>query len=195
MLTDADLIKECKKYNPAAQKALYYKYAPVMKGLCIRYTNSIEDAKDILQEGFIKVFSNISSYSGAGSIEGWIKKIIVNTAISYYRKSSKQYFEDITTVKDNIVEEEENRLELYNFTQEDLTNSLSKLPIEFRYVFNLFYLENNSHKEIATILSIDEKTSRTRLFRARKMLKEDLEDLQEQRHSEKVLMKKTNEQG
>ena len=190
MVTDADLIKECKKYNPAAQKALYYKYAPAMKGLCIRYTNNIEDAKDVLQEGFIKIFSNISSYSGAGSIEGWIKKIIVNTAISYYRKSSKQYFEDIATIKDNIVEDEENELELYNFTQDDLMNSLSKLPMEFRYVFNLFYIENHSHKDIATILSIDEKTSRTRLFRARRMLKEDLEGLKEQRHTKKVLMKK-----
>jgi len=191
MLTDADLIKECKKYNPAAQKALYYKYAPVMKGLCIRYTNSTEDAKDILQEGFIKVFSNISSYSGSGSIEGWIKKIIVNTAISYYRKNSKHYFEDITTIKDNFAEDEESGLELYNFTQEDLMNCLGLLPIEFRYVFNLFYLENHSHKDIATILSIDEKTSRTRLFRARKMLKQHLEDLQEQQHSNKVLMKKS----
>lgn len=190
MLTDADLIKECKKYNPAAQKALYYRYAPVMKGLCIRYTNNGEDAKDILQEGFIKVFSNINSYSGTGSIEGWIKRIIVNTAISYYRKNSKHHFEDITTIKDNITEDEESELELYNITQEDLINSLSILPMGFRYVFNLFYIENHSHKDIANILSIDEKTSRTRLYRARKMLKEHFSELKEQHFSDKEFMNK-----
>jgi len=175
MLTDQDLVKECRKSNAAAQKMLYYKYAPIMKGLCIRYCNNPEDTKDVLQEGFIKVFSNINSFSGKGSLEGWIKTIIINTALSHYRKTKKLIFEDINNIQDPSELDNEEEIENMEFDFKDLRiadliESLQKLPQEFSLVFNLYYIENNSHKEIAKLLSIKERTSRTRLFRARKML-------------------------
>src|SRR6185312_9286933 len=133
MLSEADIIKECKRYNPAAQKLLYSKYASVMKGVCIRYCKSIDDAKDILQEGFIKVFSNIKSFKEDGPVEAWIRRIMVNTAISHYRKNNKHSFKDIDEVGDLYADEAEpeteSGLDYYNFTQEDLIGCLSKIPV------------------------------------------------------------------
>jgi RNA polymerase sigma-70 factor, ECF subfamily len=190
MLTDDDLIKECKAYNQAAQKALYMRFAPKMKGVCMRYAGDQEEVKDILQEGFIKVYSNISSFSGSGSLEGWIRRIMVNTAISYYKKNKKYRFERVEFMEDgqskeisgevNFLEESDQEESEFNillergFSPEELLKALNALPEPFRMVFNLFYLENNSHKEIAGLLSIDERTSRTRLFRSKKMLQEHL---------------------
>src|SRR6478752_4210201 len=110
MLKDADIINGCKEYNSVAQNALYKAYAPKMKALCVRYSANEEEAKDLMQEGFIKVFSNIKSYNGKGSFEGWIKRIMINTAISHYKKSKNKYaVEDISLLnsKEIGLEQEE----------------------------------------------------------------------------------------
>jgi RNA polymerase sigma-70 factor (ECF subfamily) len=185
MLKEADIIKGCKEFNPVAQNALYKAYAPKMKALCVRYTSNEEEAKDLMQEGFIKVFSNIGSYNGKGSFEGWIKRIIINTAITHYKKNKHKYaVEDISVVNsiEISVEQEEEVEELYSeYTSEDLMKALNSLPEQYKIVFNLFYIENQSHAEIAQLLSLDEKTSRTRLFRAKKLLKEYLTNLSDKR--------------
>jgi RNA polymerase sigma-70 factor (ECF subfamily) len=182
MLKEADIIKGCKEYNSVAQNALYKAYAPKMKALCVRYSSNEEEAKDLMQEGFIKVFSNIKSYNGKGSFEGWIKRIMINTAISHYKKNKNKFaIEDISLLNSKEVawaEEEDDVEEIYSeYTAEDLMKALSSLPEQYKLVFNLFCIENHSHADIAQLLSLDEKTSRTRLFRAKKLLKDYLINL------------------
>jgi len=165
-------------------------YAPRMKGLCLRYVGDSEIAKDILQDGFIKVFSNIKQFKGIGSFDGWIKRIFVNTAISYIRKHEKKNkqvsFEDLDESKflDTEIHHSDKQVDLKNeninlvisadLSELELLSALQKIPEKFRSVFNLFCIENIKHEEIAEILDIDIATSRTRLLRARSMIKQEL---------------------
>ena len=181
MRDDEALIQDCKGNDRIAQQRLYFKYAPKMRGVCLRYAKNEEEAKDFLQEGFIKVFSNISQYSGHGSFEGWVRRIIVNTTISHlkkYKKFRTDRIDDYSHYEGILIEEEEDEFTLINsveLSEKELLAALQTIPEVFKVVFNLFYIEEYSHKEISDMLLIDEKTSRTRLFRARKMLKEILE--------------------
>jgi RNA polymerase sigma-70 factor (ECF subfamily) len=189
MIRDEQLIQGCKEHNPHAQKALYDKYAPVMRCICIRYSGDYIEAKDILQDGFMKVFMKIDTYTGNGSFEGWIKRIMINTAIKHYHKKRRiQSFEidDVHqhALKDMPDEEQLNYKEggydlvsHADFTREELMDSLKILPDSYRIVFNLFVIEGRSHKEISESLKIEEKTSRSRLFRARNIVKEHLRTL------------------
>jgi RNA polymerase sigma-70 factor, ECF subfamily len=186
MLSQAELIKGCKNFNRVAQQELYTKFSAKMRGLCIRYASNPEEAKDILQDGFIKVFSNIQRYAGTGSLEGWVRRVIVNTAISHYKKQKKHLHASIDELSDEDAIEDRDNIETENSTadftfanlsQEELLHSLSILPERFRVVFNLYYMEDYAHKEIGDLLSIDEKTSRTRLFRARKLLQTHLQSI------------------
>lgn len=183
MRDDLALIQGCKGNDRIAQQRLYMKYAPKMRGVCLRYAKDEEEAKDFLQEGFIKVFSKISQYSGQGSFEGWIRKIIVNTTITQLKKDKKLKTDRIEDFSDyehlGLEGEEADGLPLVrslDLSEKELLEALYSLPEVFKVVFNLFYIEEYSHKEISDMLGIDEKTSRTRLFRARKMLREMLED-------------------
>ena len=195
MIHDEQLIKDCIKLNKVAQRELYNKYAPTMRVLSARYTTNSADAKDILQDGFIKVFTNIKKFTGAGTLEGWIKKIIINTAISHYHKNKKKAeitltdnvdtSQDYKFYNDFDNEKETNSLfeliEHADFSEEELMDSLNVLKADFRIVFNLFFLEDYSHNEISEILNIDEKTSRTRLFRARQKMQKHLHELSMER--------------
>jgi RNA polymerase sigma-70 factor (ECF subfamily) len=188
MSDEVDLIKSCIDLNRNAQKMLYEKYAGKMLLVCYRYTGNKEDANDLIQEGFITVFSDIRKYAGTGSLEGWIRRIMVNKAINYYKKN-KRYNENtysISDIEDTFEEAEISAAESVSefetvkhagLTKEELIVALEQLEIKFRMVFNLFYFENYSHKEIGDTLHIDEKTSRTRLHRAKKILQAYLYDL------------------
>lgn len=187
MINEQELIKGCKKHNQLSQKKLYSYYASKMKGVCLKYSADHEEAKDILQDGFIKVFSNINQFEGSGSLEGWIRRIIVNTAIAYYKKNKrlkeKGFGNDLSMNIENLTDgsyedqEESNLSYKAEFSEAELLNSLQSLPDSFRIVFNLYHIENYSHKEIAKALNIEEKTSRSRLFRAKKMLQETLHEM------------------
>lgn len=188
------LIKECKKYNKLAQRLLYEKYAPAMNGICMRYIPDREVVKDIVQDGFIKVFASIKQYNGTGSFEGWMKRIFVNTAISHLRKSKGKKFLNIDDIEEkelsqvNITSYEsaeelstdlgtQNNFQIVlaaDFSEIELLDVLTKLPDKYRLVFNLFCIENFKHEEIAEMLKIDTATSRTRLMRAREMVKKEL---------------------
>jgi RNA polymerase sigma-70 factor, ECF subfamily len=183
MLSESELIAGCKEFNESAQKTLYFQYAFKMKGVCIRYASNKEDAKDIMQEGFIKVFSNIRSYNAKGSLEGWIRRIMVNTAIDHYNKNKKYQRQSVDI---DFAEEHEDSGVFFEhgnenhdpeFTEDELLNALNKLPTEFRIVFNMHYLEDYSHKDISEVLNIEENTSRTRLYRAKKLLQKQLNEL------------------
>jgi len=186
MSDEVDLIKSCIELNRNAQKMLYEKYASKMLLVCYRYTGNKEDANDLLQEGFITVFSDIRKYAGTGSLEGWIRRIMVNKAINYYKKNKRHNGQtySISDIEDTYEENEENEtvsafeiVKHAGLTKEELMIALEQLEIKFRVVFNLFYFENYSHKEIGDTLQIEEKTSRTRLHRAKKILQTSLYDL------------------
>lgn len=187
------IINQCKRHNILAQRLLYEKYASRMIGICLRYVADIDTAKDIVQEGFIKVFSKINMYNGNGSFDGWIKKIFINTTVSYIRKNFKnQRLLNIDEIEDKdlftgsssevagvISETEEKQNEFgvilsAGFSENDLLTVLNKLPIIYKLVFNLYFIEKLKHEEIAAILDIDISTSRTRLSRARIIVKKEL---------------------
>jgi len=179
MLSDKDIVIGCIHHSPSAQKELYQKYAPKMKSICLRYIGDKEEVKDVLQEAFVKIFLNIKSYSEKGSFEGWIKRIVINTTISHLRKNKKQFTEisDQTLVsEDSDTEILEECLRDSEITEEIIMECLDGLPQDFKMVFNLYYLEEYSHKEISKVLSIKEETSRSRLLRARRLLQHQLQE-------------------
>lgn len=177
MTVQEEIIKGCKEYNSHYQRALYLRYSSLMMAVCVRYTSNREDAKDILQEGFIKVFDKIRSYKNEGSFEGWMTRIFINTAIDQIRKSRKTTFTDIEQISlsDNLIAEESYIPSLEDnprdYSYEELMEAINSLSEEFRIVFNMAIIENYSHREIAELLMIKEETSRTRLIRAKNKVK------------------------
>jgi len=162
------LISGCVNGDRKAQKALYEKYSRSMMAVCFRYVNDTEDARDLLQEGFIKVFANISKYKGEGSFDGWVRRIFTNCALEHLRHADAlRNASDITEFDYPDVEDEalDERI-----PPETVMECVRALPDGFRTVFNLYAIEDFSHKEIAQQLGITESTSRTQYMRARKML-------------------------
>jgi RNA polymerase sigma-70 factor, ECF subfamily len=184
-MNEKELINECKKYNPLAQKIVYKKYYSSFLRICIRYIIDKEEAKDIVQDGFLKIFSNVNKFKSEGSFEGWMKRIIINEALSYIKKKSKNKFEPISKFEsesDNepneypdILYEAENERKESLYSEKELLNAIHSLPESIRNVFNLVCIEEYSHKETGNLLNISEENSRARLMKARKMLREILE--------------------
>ncbi|HNY56338.1 MAG TPA: RNA polymerase sigma factor [Chitinophagales bacterium] len=162
-----ELIESCKSNNRDAQYKLYSLLSGKMFAVCLRYAKNREAAEDLLQEGFVKVFVNIDKFRGDGSFEGWVRRIIVNTAVEHYRKSTKMYpvmnVDDIN--KDIPWADTGDELEL-----EDLMKMIDKLSHGYKTVFNLYVVEGFSHKEIGEMLEISEGTSKSQLARARYLL-------------------------
>jgi RNA polymerase sigma-70 factor (ECF subfamily) len=177
MLSESELIKGCKEFNSKAQQELYERYSRKMSAVCYCYAGSKDDAKDILHEGFIKVFSKIKDYKGEGSFEGWLRKIMVNTSINFLTNKKKLSFknlqdmEEAEEIADELTEEE---LEYFDFSKEELSEAINQLKEEYRLVFTLFCFDNYSHKEISQMLGILEDTCRSKLRRARNQLKKYL---------------------
>ena len=169
---DEDFIKRCLGNNPKAQGELYQHFAPKMFGICLRFTRNQMEAEDILQEGFIKVFRYLKDYRSEGSLEGWIRKTIVNTAINFYKKKIK-YQKDISLEQSEpINNEEENAIDM--LSAKELLNLIHELPDGYRMVFNLNVIEGYTHKEIGYMLNISENTSKSQLSRARGVLQSKL---------------------
>ena len=175
MLFDENkLVNGCKKGDRVMQKTLYDTYAPKMLGVCLRYASDRELAKDMLQEGFIKVFTNINNYKGIGSFEGWLRKIFVNTALEYLRKNDvlKNTKELDGFDQNAFVDSHISVLE--QLSANELMEFISSLPSGYRTVFNLFAVEGYSHKEIGEMLGITESTSRSQYVRAKQILQKKL---------------------
>jgi RNA polymerase sigma-70 factor (ECF subfamily) len=176
MLDRQQLIIGCKRKETWARKQLYELYAPAMLGICIRYVNEIETARDILQEGFIKVYTKIDSYSGAGSFEGWMKKIFITSALEYLRVTKTfKYNINLDECDETIGNFDENIVEA--ISAEEILRCISELPVGFKTVFNLYAIEGYSHAEIAQMLKIKEGSSRSQLARARQMLQIKIQEL------------------
>ncbi len=168
MMDNNKLIRDCLHGKPAAQRALYEQYAPSMLGVCYRYTKSMNDAEDVLQEAFVKVFKYLQQFEGKGELGAWIRRIMVTTAINYLKRHSRYQadlsFNDIglhPVSADNPV---------VNIDAKDLANLVRQLPPGYQTIFNLYAIEGYNHIEIGKILGINEGTSRSQYARARALL-------------------------
>ncbi len=164
-MTDEELVKGCVSKNALAQRLLFEKFSRRMMGICIRYANRTEEAEDMLQNGFIKVFDKIASFRSEGSLEGWIRRIVINEALTYLRQNKAMKFSvDINEAKYQIP----SASDIAGIINEkDLLKIIQQLPLGFRTVFNMYAIEGFSHKEIADQLGISEGTSKSQYSRAK----------------------------
>lgn len=167
-LSEQNLIDKCIKGDRSAQKTLYETLAPKMFSVCIRYAGQRDVAEDLLQDGFVTLYSKLDSYKGNGSFEGWARRIFVNTALMYLRKKDALKMSDDIENARGLTSEYTDQLQSIGY--KELMGLITSLPPGFRTVFNLYVLEGYSHKEIAEMLEITEITSRTQLSRARTWL-------------------------
>ncbi len=181
-MTENELIAGCIRQDRTCQEALYKRFYGKMMGVCLRYAKNRDEASDMLQEGFIKVFTSIRNYASKGSFEGWIRRIVVNTAVDHLRRNKHEYMIVSTVyaregdVPDPAEEVEEESL-LNNLSEEEILVAVSQLSPAYRTVFNLYVMENLAHKEIADQLGISEGTSKSNLAKARYQLKKNLFNL------------------
>ena len=168
------LVEKCIKGEQHAQRVLFEKYARKMLGVCLRYTRSKQQAEDVLQEGFIKVFSKLEMYKG-GSLEGWIRKIMVNSSLDKIRKEKKRQGDvNVETVDFKL---ENKSLILESLEAEDLLKLIDSMPLGYKTVFNMFAIEGYSHKEIAQEMNISENTSKSQYSRAKAYLQNKMKEL------------------
>lgn len=166
------ILQGCLGNLAAAQEALYSQFSPRMLGACYRYAKSREDAEDMLQEGFIKVYSQIHQFKGDGALEGWIRKIIVHTCINNLKKN-KKFSDSVDLVHASGIQINDNNIPSL-LQAKQVVECIRLLPLGYRTVLNLYAIEGYSHKEISTILEIEESTSRSQYTRARSLLEDIL---------------------
>jgi RNA polymerase sigma factor (sigma-70 family) len=182
-ITESDLISGCIDGNRRMQEELYRRFSPRMYAVCLRYAGTAEEAQDILQEGFVKIFKKLTSFRGEGSFEGWIRRIFVNTAIEHFRR--KKYLQPVT-------EREENTLEgtylsvLDDLAERDIMALVQQLSPGYRTVFNMYVVEGYTHKEIGDMLGISEGTSKSQLSRAKVILQEMVKKFLEEKSNARI---------
>lgn len=167
-MDELQLIEGCRKGDRRAQKALYETFSRKMMSVCLRYVSDWETARDLLQEGFVKVFTHIDSYTGNGSFEGWIRKIFVNSALEYLRHAD--VLRESTDLDQTAEVAQTDSSPLSDISAAELMQLVQSLPAGFRTIFNLFAIEGYSHKEISERLHITESTSRSQYTRAKQLL-------------------------
>jgi RNA polymerase sigma factor (sigma-70 family) len=174
-LTEQELIEKCIKKDANGQRILFEQYAGSMMTICRRYSCNQQEAEDMLQEAFIRAFSYIDQYEFKGSFEGWLKRIVVNSALKILQKNKIHFL----GIDDEQYEEQSiDSSVLSDLNEEELLRMISNLPEGYRIVFNLYALEGYRHEEIAEMLHIKAATSRSQLSKARNMLKEQIRSLQ-----------------
>ncbi len=166
--TEHEIIRGCRKKDPILQKALVVQYSRMLMGVSCRYMKDKESAKDVVQEGLIRILNALPTYQQKGSFEAWMKKIIVNTALSYFDKSCFQ--KEQSHALESLPQQSVTPEVYEHLAVEELMKIINQLPESFRLIFNLHAIEGFSHKEIAASLCIKESSSRSRLTRARIML-------------------------
>lgn len=162
------LLEGCKKGDRKAQEGLYETLASRMMGVCMRYAKDTNEAEDVLQMGFVKVFQKVADFRGEGSFEGWIRRIMVNTAIESYRKNLRNL--NIVDI-DEVYDQPQTTFDMSGLELKDLLKLVQQLSNGYRLVFNMYVIEGFSHKEIAAELGISEGASKSQLSRARAILK------------------------
>lgn len=192
MNSDDQIIVGCLEGKRKSYNLLFKNYAPVMLGVCMRYCKNRIDAEDVMQDGFIKVFTQIHKFRSEGSFEGWIKRIMINAAIDNYQSNLKHAFhEDVDEMGQSLLlidnhEEDDDLPGELNIPREKLMGMIQELPDGYRMVFNLYAIENYNHKDIASLLGISENTSKSQLMKARKALRKKIDALLQQNHVNRV---------
>ena len=173
MNEEAQLLAACIHKLEKGFELIYIKYVSKLKGIAFRYVGDMDKAEDILQDAFVKIYSKIQTFEPIGSLEAWLKRIVVNTAIDYYKKEKKEK----KKLSDYSIDASDNEPIEDDYSIEELTESINKLPEGYKLVFNLYAIDGYSHKEISLLLNINEGTSKSQLFKARNFLKEELKKL------------------
>ena len=171
-MTEELMLTGCIRNNAAAQEALYNRFSPRMLGVCYRFAKNREDAEDMLQEGFIKVFTQIHQYRNEGALEGWIRRIVVHTCINILKKN-KKFADSVDIIHATSVHVKEEMIPSI-MQAKQVVECIRTLPLGYKTVLNLYAIEGYSHKEIAGMLDIEESTSRSQYTRAKAMLEEIL---------------------
>ncbi len=166
-IAETDLIRGCINGDRRMQEALYNRFSPRMYAVCLRYAGNAEEAEDILQEGFIKIFKKLDTFRSEGSFEGWIRRIFVNTAIEHFRR--KRYLQTVSEKEENTIEGKDISV-LDKMAAKDIMALIKELSPGYRTVFNMYVVEGYTHKEIADMLGISEGTSKSQLSRAKVIL-------------------------
>ncbi|MGF1532387.1 MAG: RNA polymerase sigma factor [Bernardetiaceae bacterium] len=167
--SDQELIVACQAQERRAQRVLYERYSAKLYAVCLRYAKATHDADDILQKSFLKIFDCIDQLTDTAALEGWMRKIVINTALKEYRRRLDQMpKEDITDTNYHTTTD----LTVSSFSYQELLEMIQRLPEQCRIVFNLFAIEGYKHREIAEMLEVSEGTSKSQFFRARNLLQE-----------------------
>ena len=174
-MTENEIIQGCLREDRRCQREVFNRYAGKMMTVCLRYTRHRMEAEDILQDAFIKVFDNIHRFECKGSFEGWIRRIVVNTAL---KNASRHSFQKESIGTENMIESSIDPSVFSKMSEDELMRLIGQLPDGYRTVFNLYVIEDYSHKEIAEVLGIEESTSRSQLVKARNMLQNRVLDSQ-----------------
>lgn len=182
-MTEEAILQGCLRNEASAQKELYNKYSPKMLAVCYRFGHNREDAEDMLQEGFIKVFSQIHTFRSQGAFEGWVRRIIVHTCINNLKKN-KKFNESVDLIHATTHQVREESIPSI-VQAKQVVECIRLLPLGYRTVLNLYAIEGYSHKEISMMLEIEESTSRSQYTRAKQMLEDIL-------IRKKILQKRTN---
>jgi RNA polymerase sigma-70 factor (ECF subfamily) len=170
-LTEESLADGCRRRDQRTQRMLYEKFAPAMYPLCLRYVKEKSEAEDVMISGFMRAFDKIDSYSGKGSLGGWIRKIMVNQALGHLRKNKNMHLHLSTDAADY---QPDLAVSTNHLEAEDLMTLVCDLPLGYRTVFNLYAIEGYSHREISELLGISENTSKSQLSRARGLLQKQV---------------------
>lgn len=179
MNSEKVILAGCIKGKQSAQRELYDRYSRLLLGVCLRYAKDMDEAEDMLQEGFVKIFLNIKEFKGDGPLIAWMRRVVINTAITYYHKMRKhRYHDDLEEVRESKFEEK--GWGETDFTREELMSLVQEMPSGYRQVFNLYAVEGYKHREIAELMQIDENTSKSQYSRARKWLQVRLEHLRKE---------------
>lgn len=173
-MDEQKLVKKCLGGNKRAQKQLFDQYAPQMMTICKRYSNRDDQALDMLQEGFIRVFGKLHLYSGEGSLGGWIRTVVVNTSLTILRREKK--FSLNETIEEFQIKDSLSNNALENLALEELLELIQTLPTGYRTVFNLYAIEGYAHKEIAAKLGVTESTSKTQYKKAKSLLQKKINE-------------------
>lgn len=175
-----DIVEGCVKGDRRCQQQVYQKFYGKMLGVCLRYSKNKEEARDILQDGFIKVFLNIRNYGGNGSFEGWIRRIMTNTAIDFYRKNKNNGVEASSEIVEStgelMPENESDEPEYIHINTQEVMAAVQRLSPAYRTVFNLYVIDGFTHKEIGEKLGISEGTSKSNLAKAKINLRKVFKD-------------------
>ena len=174
-ITEKELIKRCLENDRPSQKALFELFAGKMMVLCLRYSRYREEAEDFMQEGFVKVFTNLNKFNFDGSFEGWVRRIMVNTCL---KNLKKKYVTHEIHGLENYQHVAYDQSIISKLSVDEMIELVNKLPTGYRLVFNMYAIEGYSHKEIGEALNIGESTSRSQLAKARKLLQKQIDQLQ-----------------